>query len=88
MLNCRHHIQLGPDDSMSFLTVCDANKVHCSCSLDLFSMWYRKKGKKESELHAAHELWVGHPYCISYNLNTFIVLYRKSQIIRNRQSSF
>ena len=35
-LNCEHHIQLVPNDSVSFPPVYGANKVSCSCSSDLF----------------------------------------------------
>ena len=34
ILSSKYHIQLGPDDSMSFPAVYGANKVNCSCSLD------------------------------------------------------
>ena len=36
MINCKHHIQLGPGGSVFFPAVYGANKVNGSCSLDLF----------------------------------------------------
>ena len=36
MLNCKHHIELGPGDSVSIIAVYGAIKVNCSCSVELF----------------------------------------------------
>ena len=54
MLNCKHHIQLGPDDIVSFPAVYGAGKAN-SCSLDPFicdkkaSGFYQQKAKFETK---------------------------------------
>ena len=42
MLNCKHHMQLGPNDSVSFPAVCGVNKVYFENSYEIQKSTFHK----------------------------------------------
>ena len=43
MLNCKHHMQLGPDDSVSFPAIYGVNKVRCSFFFNSYVIYKKKE---------------------------------------------